>query len=186
MDNINQNNGKILNNKFLDNIEYVINILFFICLAGFIVSWINAEQGNMVGLTIITVSLLFIFLCELSLFNEKDYNNNDIFWSQLMNNGLSLFIIIAGLAWYVSLNASFHDNIINHELPSSWYNFSMMINALVFIYIFQLYVYVVHIMENIKVVYKGMDGYISIFISILLFILISIQYVIINYYRTDG
>lgn len=177
---------QIIQSKFLDNIEYVINILFFICLAGFIVSWINAEQGNMVGLTIITFSLLFIFLCELSLFNQIDYNQNEIFWSQFINNGLSLFIIIIGLGWYVSLNASFQDIIQNHELPDTWYNFSTIINAIVFIYIFQLYVYIVHIMEDIKVVYKGMDGYLSIFIGIILFILISIQYVIINYYRTNG
>jgi NhaP-type Na+/H+ or K+/H+ antiporter len=177
---------QIIQSKFLDNIQYVINILFFICLAGFIVSWINAEQGNMVGLTIITFSLLFIFLCELSLFNQTDDNQNEIFWGQFMNNGLSLFVIIVGLGWYVSLNASYQDIIQNHELPSTWYDFSSIINGIVFIYIFQLYVYVVHIMENIKVIYKGMDSYLSIFICILLFILISIQYVIINYYRTNG
>ncbi len=177
---------QIIQSKFLDNIQYVINILFFICLAGFIVSWINAEQGNMVGLTIITFSLLFIFLCEMALFNQTDHNQKDIFWSQFMNNGLSLFVIIAGLGWYVSLNASFQDVIQNHELPATWYDFSTIINAIVFIYIFQLYVYIVHIMEDIKVVYKGMDGYLSILICILLFILISIQYVIINYYRTNG
>lgn len=178
--------NQIIQSKFLDNIEYVINILFFICLSGFIISWINAEQGNLVGLTVITFSLLFIFLCELALFNESDINNQDIFWSQFINNGLSLFIIIAGLAWYLSLNAKYQDIIMNHELPGSWYNFSMIINAIVFIYIFQLYVYIVHIMENLKTVYNGMDGYISLFMGILLFILISIQYIIINYYRTDG
>jgi hypothetical protein len=185
MENSTQNNT-IIRSKFLDNIEYVINILFFICLAGFIISWINSDQGNIVGLTIITFALLFIFMCELSLFNSTNSSGQDIFWSQLLNNGLSLFIIIAGLLWYLSLNSKFYDIIVNHELPASWYNFSIIINVTVFIYLFQLYVYIVKIMKDIHVVYKGADGYISIFISVLLFILISIQYIIINYYKTDG
>lgn len=184
MENSTQNTEQsIIQSKFLDNIQYIINILFFICLAGFIISWINAEQGNIVGLTIITFSLLFIFICELSLFNAAQ---TDIFWNQFTKHGLSLFIIIAALSWYLTLNSKFNDVIVNHELPGSWYNFSMIINATIFIYLFQLYIYIVHIMEDLNVVYNGADGYISALISILLFILISIQYIIISYYKTDG
>lgn len=177
---------QIIESKFLYNIQYVITLLFVICGSGIIVSWINTGQNNIVGLSVIIFSLLFIFFCELALFNHKDSNGNDLFWGQLLKNGSSLFIIICGLSWYLSLNVTFNDYIINNELPDSWYTFSTIIKGILFIYILQLYVYVDNIQNNLKKIYTGFESYISTFIGILLFILISIQYVIVTFYRTDG
>lgn len=170
------------NTNYIENMQYVINLLFFIAFVGTVISWINAS-GNTIGLTIITFSLICILLCEISMFNQmNDYK------SQMLNNGTPLLLIIIGLTWYLSLKIMYADNINNMEMPDSWYTFSNVIMAFIMIELIHLFSYILEMIESYKKgnSYKGSNTFISIFITVILYLLIGIEQVIATYYKTDG
>jgi len=175
----------------MQNILYVLNILFSLLVIGSIlllssVKSISAGYGfNLFGLFgILLVNIMFV---------SKGNINSSIF--KLIRSIFTNNILLVGLIGSVSLlftqNIIHHKKIVKRRIPKEYNTFSNM-SSIINIFLFALLYVILNNkykqLMNASYMFDNKQMYSNIFLLLLSlqYVMVIFQYIILNYYSTDG
>lgn len=171
----------------MKNIAYVFNIIFSILIIGSILI-LSSVKSTSAGYGFILFGLLGMLFINLMFVSKENLNSSILdITKKMVTTSLPLVLFIGCISWLFAQNLTHREKIINRETPKEYTQF-LTLSSLLNIVLF----FVVYHQTNIKFITKQdtvkPTSYLNIFILLLAlqYSLTTIQYIILNYYNTDG
>ena len=178
------------------SISYATNIFLGLAVIGFLlVYFLRKEGGGIYGYSVITASIISIIIYEMALKKHQIKSQNlSTIWLMLKYS-FPLMIVVGISSWLVAINIIYEKDISSDVLPQEYITFQNITTILILIQIYLIYLYISDQSKEGKAdsimtkIYKFMSENISLvmtLISFIMFIVVGIMQVIIEYFRTDG
>lgn len=173
----------------LRNMNYNINVLFGIIVAGFMTLLFDFESAGIVGYSLITFAVFLIFFITMGFSSgEKMKQSTTAFIMSIIGKGLPMLIILFLLSWMIAMNITYYNVIANKEAPK---DYQMYASAAGWLFILLSYLLKVYSAKNIdpennKDNVSKYSSILIIFLSSVLFWILTIMNLILRYYVTDG
>lgn len=173
----------------LRNMNYNINILFGLIVAGFMTLLFDFGSAEIVGYSLITFSVFLIFFITMGFSSgEKMKQSTSAFIMSIIGKGLPMLIILFLLSWVIAMNITYYNVISDNNVPS---DYQMYARAAAWLFILLSYLLKVYSSkyidpENNKDNVSKYSSILIVFLSSVLFWILTIMNLILRYYVTDG
>ena len=171
-----------------DNI-YNINVLFGLIIAGFMTLLYDYGWAEVIGYSLITFSVFIIFFITMG-FSSTDNMKTSTF-GFIMNTIKKCFpmlLILFLLSWIISINIIYYDVIADDQTPRDYQTYARTAAWLFIMLMYLLRVYAFKFInpEENKDKVSRYSPILIVFLSTVLFWVLSIMQLILRYYITDG
>ena len=168
---------------------YNINVLFGLIIAGFITLLYDYGWAEIVGYSLITFSVFVIFFITMG-FSSTDKMKTSTF-GFIMNTIKTCFpmiLILFLLSWIISMNIIYYDVIADNQTPRDYQTYARTAAWLFIMLMYLLRVYAFKFInpEDNKDKVSRYSPVLIVFLSSVLFWVLSIMQLILRYYITDG
>ena len=167
---------------------YNINVLFGLIIAGFMTLLYDYGWAEVIGYSLITFSVFIIFFITMG-FSSTDNMKTSTF-GFIMNTITKCFpmlLVLFLLSWIISMNIIYYDVIANNQVPRDYQTYARTAAWLFIMLMYLLRVYAFKFINpETKDKVSEYSSVLIVFLSSVLFWVLTIMQLILRYYITDG